>query len=170
MTTSFLALLGATTALGIVACFVLLYAIRIERGKTPLGLLKAIESELDTWAHELAKDRLPLHGEANGIERSTVPWWNANLNETTTIYICPTCGTKSTHRAGRQSNGVPGDLHSDPGDGAKHDDRLSWFHYISRDNIPAWEALGWKVKEIGPPHDSYSILGEWTGDGPPIKP
>ena len=168
MTTSFLALLGATTALGIVACFVLLYAIRIERGRTPPGLLKAIESELGIWVSQRnLADRFRGDGEANGNGKWTEPWYG---DEATPIHICPTCGTKSTHRASRQSNGVSGDLHSDPGDGEEHDDRPRWFHYISRDNIPAWEALGWKVKEIGPPHDSYSILGEWTGKGPPIKP
>ena len=168
MTTYFPALLGAITASLIVACFVALYAIRARREWTPPGLLKAIEYELNILVgQQNLADRFQAAESLNGNGKWTEPWYE---DEGSNSDICPACGQVRANRVSGKPGWFSGSIYSDPGAGKEHDDGLSWFHYISRDNIPAWEALGWKVKEIGPPHDSYSILGEWTGEGPPRKP
>jgi len=46
-----------------------------------------------------------------------------------------------------------------------------WFHYIPRDREADWVSLGWRVTDkLGDYHGQYSLLGEWMGAGPPVKP
>lgn len=45
------------------------------------------------------------------------------------------------------------------------------FAFIPRVLISEAEALGWTfVRELGPPHDHWSVLMQWIGEGEPIMP
>ena len=39
--------------------------------------------------------------------------------------------------------------------------RIEYLHYIPLDKAPEWEAAGWIIKDLGPPHNAYSVLGVW---------
>ena len=103
-------------------------------------------------------------------------------NETTSTDICPACGARGGNRVGgepsrqEESGNRGGDIHSDagtgpePGDGPD-EDAIRWFHYIPLSEWEEWEKIGWKLSRIGhPPHDDYSVLGEWCGEGPAVRP
>ncbi len=49
-------------------------------------------------------------------------------------------------------------------------EKHEYLKYILHDDIPAYEALGWKIKTLDSHHSDYSVLGVWTGDGEPIVP
>jgi len=96
-------------------------------------------------------------------------------NEATPPDICPTCKRPIADRTDSKSNGIPRHVHFNEGTGPEYnagfvDFSHRWFHYIPRDKIKEWESLGWKVKELGPYHEQFSVLGEWGGDGEPVKP
>ena len=46
---------------------------------------------------------------------------------------------------------------------------LPQFHHIPREAQAEWEALGWRCRGSRWDGDLY-LLGEWTGDGLPVKP
>ncbi len=89
-------------------------------------------------------------------------------------HICPTCGRPLSDRTGDKSRWYTGGDSSKSGVGEGHGDRfaedVTWFHYIPRNERAKWKAAGWKIKPIGRPHNRYSVLGEWGGAGPPVKP
>ena len=44
------------------------------------------------------------------------------------------------------------------------------FKYVPHHLSAAYEAAGWIVSDLGPPHCFYSVLCEWMGDGEPVEP
>ena len=170
MTIFFPALLGVTAASVIVGCFAALYVIELKQQRRTLRILQSqTESAPNIWGL-----KSPISGE-NGNEK----WMGQSYknDKRTEGSACPACGTKIGDRAGGNGRGRDTkSVDSEPGAGAEYDERLvgvsdtRWFHYIPRAHQKEWEALGWKVTEIGAPHDSYSTLGEWIGKGPPTKP
>ncbi len=44
------------------------------------------------------------------------------------------------------------------------------FRYVVHSKRAAYEACGWLISELGPPHCDYSVLAEWVGDGEPVEP
>ena len=179
MTTLYPALLGVTVASIIVACFAALYVIELKRQRWTLPVsLNPIDREPNSWWASMNLDEGGLSRagkKANGKEKWMEPWYE---DEAAKVNICPACGQGVADRisGGRRNRGEK--LYSDNRTGAKYnaglvgdaDTRARWFYYIPRAHQKDWEALGWKVTEIGAPHDTYSILGEWSGEGPPIKP
>ena len=43
------------------------------------------------------------------------------------------------------------------------------FIYIQHRDRSAFEALGWIVTPMIYPHGVYSLIGEWVGDGEPVR-
>lgn len=44
------------------------------------------------------------------------------------------------------------------------------FMYVVHNRRAAFEALGWVISELGPPHCFYAVLAEWCGEGEPKLP
>ena len=45
---------------------------------------------------------------------------------------------------------------------------MTWLCYVTFDDVPAYEAKGWKVHgPLGGNHGNYSSLMIWEGDGEP---
>jgi len=47
------------------------------------------------------------------------------------------------------------------------DNAIKWFKYIEWQDLPAWEAIGWRLIT---PLNEYSALAKWGGEGEPIVP
>ena len=177
MTIFFPALLGVTAASVIVGCFAALYVIELRQQRRTLQILRnqtepaLSTSEFLKRAADQFRGDVRVCGSGNWMGQ----WYEDDKR--TESGACPACGTKIGNRAGgdrrgRDTKGVD----SESGAGVEYDEGpvgvsdTRWFHYIPRAYQKDWEALGWKITEIGAPHDSYSILGEWVGEGPPTKP
>ena len=45
------------------------------------------------------------------------------------------------------------------------------YHYVPHASRAEWEALGWVyASDLGLPHNQYSALYKWAGQGKPIIP
>lgn len=45
------------------------------------------------------------------------------------------------------------------------------YHYVPHASRTEWEALGWVyASDLGLPHNQYSALYKWAGQGKPIIP
>ena len=167
MTTLYLALLAVWLTSGTVIAYVGLVMLprQAEKMYQPLPNLAAYAPS--TWVL-----KNPVAGES-GNEKWTGQWYDDETNPD----ICSLCGRARANRIGAEWE-LDGGTHAIERAGSQHDERpvedadtgTRWFHYVPRAYQREWETLGWEVKEIGAPHDSYSLLGEWKGVGPPLKP
>jgi hypothetical protein len=50
-------------------------------------------------------------------------------------------------------------------------ERVTYFHFVAHSRRAEFEALGWMLDvDLGPPHDSYSSLYRFAGEGEPTTP
>ena len=47
------------------------------------------------------------------------------------------------------------------------DNAVEWFKYVEWQDLPAWEAIGWRLVS---PINEWSSLAKWQGAGEPIVP
>lgn len=46
-----------------------------------------------------------------------------------------------------------------------------WYKYVLHRLVVDYEHIGWRVvADLGPPHNHYSVLMQWFGDGEPVMP
>jgi hypothetical protein len=62
-----------------------------------------------------------------------------------------------------QSNQTDGGTSNATGD-RRPDDAVEWFKYIEWQDLPAWEAVGWRLIN---PVNEYGALAKWDGAGEP---
>lgn len=89
--------------------------------------------------------------------------------------VCPACGANVGGGTGCKPSGDADNIHSDAGAGQEHgdgpDENIKWFHYIPLSEWEEWEKIGWRISRVGhSPHDDYSVMGEWRGEGPAVRP
>src|SRR5258707_2810236 len=89
--------------------------------------------------------------------------------------LCPTCQRPIPDRAGDQQGRHYGDCDCEYWASQEHGEgpcgNVAWFAYVPIARRGEWEALGWRVTDaLGYYHSQFSLLGEWRGEGEPIKP
>ena len=179
--------LGVAITLSLIAGYYVGLAIGQRQVQMRHELRSLIDREVKTWWVSSVPDApSQVVKEARGNESSTaqslddIPSFldRRPKNEAASTDLRPKSKPKISDRVSNKSNRISGGVHHDPGAGEEHnagpmgisDSLITFHHYIPRDQIKEWEALGWKVKELGRYHDQFSVLGEWGGKGEPIKP
>ena len=167
--------LGVAITLSLIAGYYVGLAIGQRQLQMRHELRSLIDREVKTWWVSNVPDAPSQVARGPGGNESSTERWSRD--EATNASVCPKGEQKLRNRTSDKSNGISGDICPEPGAGEGNNERsvgvsdfVTFHHYIPRDQIKEWEALGWKVTELGPYHDQFSVLGEWTGNGKPIKP